>query len=356
MKKKCAMARDLMPLVIDHAASEESAEFVQEHMEECDECREQFAQMQQEIASPVSAEQGENAAAFSHSMRQLKHRQRIRCALVCALCLLLAAALAFCALEVYLGHLIYNREDLPAEDAQIALFQLPTGEVQILIRRMDGLDICYGNFTTATVPNADGSQTLYIRATQPRIRALAKPSALGKAALYGYYHANRLQVIDGVLYKIDSYGSVNIVNQVQDEQGENATRFTVNWREPVRISEIRYGDPDSSDNVPLYAQGDAIRTVEANEYIGYLDEAFGENHSRSYDFYADDTRSTFAVQLAEAYIRGDELPALPAEMLPQAEYGKAIVVLQVLPVASPSTNVDTILLQPGSAVTSSEAQ
>lgn len=356
MKKKCAMARDLMPLVIDHAASEESAEFVQEHMEECEECREQFTQMQQEVASPFSAEQGESAAAFSHSMRQLKHRQRIRRALVFALCLLLTAALAFCALEVYQGRMIYNGEDLPAEDAQIALFQLPTGEVQILIRRADGQEIYYGNFTTTTDTNTDGSQTLYIRATQPRIRALTKPSVLGKAALYGDYYSSRLQVIDGVLYKIDSCRSVNVVDHVQDEQGENVTRFTVNWREPVRISEIRYGYPDSADNVLLYAQGDAIRTVEANEYIGYLDEAFGENHSRPYAFYADDTRAAFAVQLAEAYIRGEELPAFPAEMLPQAEYGKNIVVLQVLPVASQSTDVDTILLQPGSAVTPSETQ
>ena len=38
MNKDCAMARDLMPLVIDNVASEESREFVENHMAGCDEC------------------------------------------------------------------------------------------------------------------------------------------------------------------------------------------------------------------------------------------------------------------------------------------------------------------------------
>ena len=38
MKRKCNVARDLMPLVIDGVASEDSQQYVDEHIAECTEC------------------------------------------------------------------------------------------------------------------------------------------------------------------------------------------------------------------------------------------------------------------------------------------------------------------------------
>ncbi|MHB8132241.1 MAG: zf-HC2 domain-containing protein [Mobilitalea sp.] len=39
MKKNCSIVRDLLPLYIDDVSSEESREFINEHLKECDDCK-----------------------------------------------------------------------------------------------------------------------------------------------------------------------------------------------------------------------------------------------------------------------------------------------------------------------------
>ena len=51
MNKDCAMARDLMPLVIDNVASEESREFVEKHLAGCGECSAVYEEMKKEAAN-----------------------------------------------------------------------------------------------------------------------------------------------------------------------------------------------------------------------------------------------------------------------------------------------------------------
>ena len=45
MNKDCAMARDLMPLVIDEVSSGEIRDFVEKHMSGCEECGAVYAEM-----------------------------------------------------------------------------------------------------------------------------------------------------------------------------------------------------------------------------------------------------------------------------------------------------------------------
>ena len=40
MKMKCEVVRDLLPLYVDGVVSEESRKMIEEHLEECDDCRE----------------------------------------------------------------------------------------------------------------------------------------------------------------------------------------------------------------------------------------------------------------------------------------------------------------------------
>mgnify|MGYP000890224871 CR=1 FL=1 len=46
MKRNCDMVRDLMPLCIDGAASEESQQVVAEHVAECKSCQQIYQDMQ----------------------------------------------------------------------------------------------------------------------------------------------------------------------------------------------------------------------------------------------------------------------------------------------------------------------
>lgn len=50
--KDCGIVKDLLPLVAEHMASEESAAFVKEHLDTCEDCRKAF----EEIQAPVAAE------------------------------------------------------------------------------------------------------------------------------------------------------------------------------------------------------------------------------------------------------------------------------------------------------------
>ena len=48
MKCSCNIIRDLMPLYIDGVCSEESKKIIEEHLEECEECRAYFSSMNEE--------------------------------------------------------------------------------------------------------------------------------------------------------------------------------------------------------------------------------------------------------------------------------------------------------------------
>ena len=78
MNKDCAMARDLMPLVIDDVASGESREFVEKHLGECAECRAVYGEMKKEIPAKTAQEKGSEQAAFSKAAEKLKRKKRLR--------------------------------------------------------------------------------------------------------------------------------------------------------------------------------------------------------------------------------------------------------------------------------------
>ena len=78
MNKDCAMARDLMPLVIDNVASEESREFVENHMAGCGECSAVYAEMKKDIPAKTEQEKGSEQEAFSRAAGKLKRKKRLR--------------------------------------------------------------------------------------------------------------------------------------------------------------------------------------------------------------------------------------------------------------------------------------
>ena len=78
MNKDCAMARDLMPLVIDNVASEESREFVENHMAGCGECSAVYEEMKKDIPAKTEQEKGSEQEAFSRAAGKLKRKKRLR--------------------------------------------------------------------------------------------------------------------------------------------------------------------------------------------------------------------------------------------------------------------------------------
>ena len=79
----CALAQDLMPLVIDGAASEESRKAVTQHTAACPVCRQVYLEMQSAAPAPIAQEKTEQG--FRQAVK--RQRKRFRAWKIAALCL-----------------------------------------------------------------------------------------------------------------------------------------------------------------------------------------------------------------------------------------------------------------------------
>lgn len=92
----CSIVRDIMPLVIDSAASEASQALVNEHIAACPECRQMMEDMRSEMGrQPKPAEADAKFIALCLNVRRSLRRRKTRLRLLClalALCLLAGGA------------------------------------------------------------------------------------------------------------------------------------------------------------------------------------------------------------------------------------------------------------------------
>ena len=78
MNKDCGIVRDLMPLVIDDVAGDESKEFVETHLTACEECKKLYQEMKTDLPAETEKEEGAIQKAFSAAAEKLKKKRRIR--------------------------------------------------------------------------------------------------------------------------------------------------------------------------------------------------------------------------------------------------------------------------------------
>jgi len=81
--KNCGLARDLMPLAIDNVCSDNSRKFLEEHLENCDACRDAYARMKtpapvQETAESEEAASEQEQKALAKSVKKTAKRMKIR--------------------------------------------------------------------------------------------------------------------------------------------------------------------------------------------------------------------------------------------------------------------------------------
>ena len=75
MKSKCNVAKDLMPLVIDGVASEDSQQYVDEHIAECTECALTYGAMKVELPR---ANQEKERAEMERAAKEMRKKRRKR--------------------------------------------------------------------------------------------------------------------------------------------------------------------------------------------------------------------------------------------------------------------------------------
>ena len=165
-KNECNIVRDLMPLVLDRVASDESREMVEEHITACGECRKQYEDMKAEMPEETRTEFEEDQAQFISAVRKVRKQKRKRRIIA------LVTAAVICFLAAACGCMLYDRlrlqtdQPIPVAEYELILSRLKDGRTAMTFRadktysstayneRMeteDGKKIMYEYMTTSMI-------------------------------------------------------------------------------------------------------------------------------------------------------------------------------------------------------------
>lgn len=100
MRNECNIVRDILPLYVEHMVSDDTASFVEEHLESCAECREKLTKLKKtaEIADmdiSVSTDYVNEAAPLKVVKKRLRRKQ------------VLTILLSFVAAAVFVGSVVF---------------------------------------------------------------------------------------------------------------------------------------------------------------------------------------------------------------------------------------------------------
>lgn len=101
MKNECSIVRDILPLYVEDMVSEDTADFVKEHVSDCEECRKELEKMQKPVGVPP--EPDINSAPLKRLKKALlvKKVQIILCTAAVLLALLLSGVSILTAPEYF---------------------------------------------------------------------------------------------------------------------------------------------------------------------------------------------------------------------------------------------------------------
>lgn len=171
-KNECNVVRDLMPLVLDRAASDESRELVEDHISSCGECRKQYDAMKADLPEETRAEYEEEQKQFVDALqavRKTRLKRRIRWIALAAL-ICMAAALA----GLFTYDALFWKMSVPVDNSLYSLSMCETKDGRYVVTvdagRIDfntvtdsedvfdnGRDITYLRFKTTPVHPSSGS-------------------------------------------------------------------------------------------------------------------------------------------------------------------------------------------------------
>ena len=130
MNKECDTIRDLMPLVLDDVASENSKNMVTRHVEDCKECREYMDQLIADLPAATAEEVRQEQKANQEAARMLRRKKRTR-NLKLLLLGILIASVVFC-IGLFAWHRMVNlTKPVPLENYHLNFIQLQDGSVYV---------------------------------------------------------------------------------------------------------------------------------------------------------------------------------------------------------------------------------
>ena len=176
-KNDCNVIRDLMPLVLDRVASDESRGLVEEHMETCEECRKEYekmkADMPQETLAEYEEEQRTIVEALKTTRATQRKRKRRKLILVFAVAFVAVMAAGFLMTWLDQGYWPVNNEKYT-----MSLSRLKNGEIVVT------MDLKFNSsFIGSTTRNVeeDGKNILYESVYVPPLRYIYNGENHGKS-------------------------------------------------------------------------------------------------------------------------------------------------------------------------------
>ena len=159
-KNDCHIIRDLMPLVLDRVASDESREAVETHILSCAECRKQYDGMKSGLPEETRAEYEEEQKQFTDALkavRKKKIRRRICAAALAALACMAAALLGLFAYDA-----LFWKMTVPVDNQYYSLSLCETKSGQYVITA-DASQLDFDTMTASEDAFVDGRDIVYIR-------------------------------------------------------------------------------------------------------------------------------------------------------------------------------------------------
>ena len=251
MKNKCNVAKDLMPLVIDGVASEESQQYVDEHIAECTECALTYGAMRVELPR---ANQEKERAEMERAAKAVKTKRRKRVLWSIVICLVLCYLLLFSGRWLWNQLTMYNRIPLNKSEITVQLYKTSDGRGLIVYdQARDDVSIGLGWESDATI----GVITL-----EPQ-RSVIQLRSEKSEKLYGGY---RFAWIGGW----EEQGWVRMTKEELDKENNRIGRenFFIYDPNPIREIWVAYGDGREL----IYKHGDEVPTcsTEMEAYLAYL--------------------------------------------------------------------------------------
>lgn len=250
MNEKCKIVRDLMPLVLDEVASEESCSFVEKHLQDCGECRLAMEDMRRDFDRNLP-ELTEEDTRFIRLCRRLRRNIRWRNVIA-----VLALAVMLGLMGRYSYYQMYENQGplkLSAEDYRFLIDE--TGCLRISYAVPSGyLDLGmteFGLFNETThylSPNRSAWPNLFQTGEKEVVNILDYVVQDGK-----------------LMYKSSQHGVV---------YDENAMKYVDQWTVSYTPVEALYiGEVGDSNAFLLYQAGDELPSCgEFGPHAEYADE------------------------------------------------------------------------------------
>ncbi len=127
MKNDCNIVRDLMPLVIDGVASDESRKLVAEHVWQCETCSKVYSEYQKNLPNVPPKEDLDIAA------KALRKWRRARKALLIGLTTLITLALLFSGIYVWDALTKRYVNTLSLDEYEVRLVRMQDGYVKMIV-------------------------------------------------------------------------------------------------------------------------------------------------------------------------------------------------------------------------------